>query len=74
MEASLYTQIVAYKKNGVLPTEFTSTKGNFKKQAESYKLNKKNYLLRNNKMVVQCAQKEKLFQEFHSTNFFLLCN
>jgi len=66
MEASLYTQIVAYKKSGVLPKEFTSTKGNFTKQAESYKLNKKNYLFHIKKDTIilenNCLSKDSLIE------------
>ena len=49
MEDRKYADIKAYLLSNKLPDIFTSTKGNFIKEASEYKLNSRGTLLRNGK-------------------------
>ena len=65
MEDEKYENILAYLKYGNIPAELSSTKSNFIAEAEKYKINRKQNLERQGKIVVKKSEREKIFYEMH---------
>lgn len=65
MDCELYGEIVSYLKDKTLPLSYPSTKANFIKSAEKFRINKKGILMKNEKIVVKKEDRELIFQEMH---------
>ena len=61
----MYKNIKEYLTHKIIPNEIPSTKSNFKKICSKYSLNKKNQLIRDDKIVVIETQQHEIFDALH---------
>ena len=71
MEDRKYEAIVEYLRNGNFPSNFDSTKGNFKANAENYTLNGRGNLIRDEKIVVKMSDIPTIWAQYHGS--YLSC-
>lgn len=65
MEISTYDKVANFLNDGTLPRSFPSTKSNFVAMCEKFSLNKKNRLVRDNRIVLKETEIEQTFSEIH---------
>jgi glycerol-3-phosphate responsive antiterminator len=73
MDDELYDQIKEYLTNGTIPENVISTRSNFIAKAKKYKINKKQFLTRNGKLVVVASMELKLWQVNHKHSGRIAC-
>lgn len=66
MDDALYNQTIKYLETRDIPENVPSTRSNFIATAKKYKLNKKGFLTRNNKVVIQAKNQEQIWKAFHN--------
>ena len=65
MQAEKAQQIKKFLLYGTIPQNISKNKSNFTKLCKNYKLNKKNKLLRKNKIVVMKTERREIFDALH---------
>jgi hypothetical protein len=66
MDDQKYEQTKNYISTGKIPENLPSTKSNFIATSKKYKLNKKGFLTRDNKVVIQAKNQEQIWKAFHN--------
>ena len=66
MDEKNYNSIVSYLKNGTLPLSFSSTKGNFIRQAQQFHVNPVGRLMFGNRIVLKLEERAPLFAQVHN--------
>jgi len=61
-----YQNIKKYLTQGTYTKTYSSNKSNFVATARKYRLNKKGNLMRNGKLVVTMAMRQKIFDALHN--------
>ena len=65
MNDQKYEETKNYIATGKIPKHLPSTKSNFIATSKKYKLNKKGFLIRDNKVVIQAKNQEQIWVENH---------
>ncbi len=66
MDDQKYEQTKTYIATGKIPKNLPSTKSNFIATSKKYKLNKKGFLIRDNKVVIQAKNQGQIWKAFHN--------
>ena len=66
MDDQKYEETKNYIATGKIPKHLPSTKSNFIATSKKYKLNKKGFLIRDNKVVIQAKNQEVIWKAFHN--------
>ena len=73
MDDKLYDQTMEYLRTGNIPENVASTRSNFIAKAKKYKINEKQFLTRNGKLVVMASMELKLWVENHKHSGCIAC-
>ena len=66
MDATTYKNICAFVQNGIIPSQMTSTKGNFIRQCATFHVNGNGILMRGNLIVAREETISQIWEDFHS--------
>ena len=73
MDEQKYKHTKRYLQTGYIPQNVSSTRSNFIATSKKYKLNKKGFLTRDNKVVIQAKNQQKIFKAFHKHSGRIAC-
>ena len=73
MDEQKYNDMKDYIATGKIPKNLPSTRSNFIATSKKYKLNKKGFLTRDNKVVIQAKNQQQIWKAFHNHSGRIAC-